>query len=110
MADDGHAVLHHHLFGLGQRAVAALGRGEVDDHRTRLHLLHGGFVQQRRRLATRDQRGGDHDVGLLGTLVHRLGLALHPTGRHWSGIAANAFGALSLLVGLVGYVDEFCTQ
>ena len=40
-ADDGHAIFDDHLIGHGQRAVAALGGREVDDHRARLHLRHG---------------------------------------------------------------------
>jgi hypothetical protein len=38
--------------------------------------------------AARDQRGGDDDVGQLGALVHQLGLAAHPVGRHRTRIAA----------------------
>src|SRR5690606_2833424 len=48
VADDGHAVPDHHAIGFGQRAVAALGGGQVDDHRTGLHGLHGRFLQQHR--------------------------------------------------------------
>ncbi|MCY1533319.1 hypothetical protein D9M68_686410 [compost metagenome] len=106
MADDGHAVFDHHLVGLGQRAVAALGCGQVDDHGARLHFGDGGLVQQGRSLAARNQRGGDDDIGLLGALVHGLGLALHPGGRHWTGVAADTLGAFTFFVGLEGHIDE----
>ncbi len=39
VAEDVHAVALDHLAGLGQRAVAAVLRGQVDDHRAVLHRL-----------------------------------------------------------------------
>jgi hypothetical protein len=39
-------------------------------------------------------------------LVHGLGLALHPAGRHGPRVTADTDGAFALFVGLVGHVDE----
>ena len=77
---NGHAIFDHDLISHGQRAIAALGRREVDDHRPRFHLRHGFRAQQRRCLAARDQCGGDDDVSLFGAFVHGQGLTLHPAG------------------------------
>ncbi len=99
-----------HFVGHRQRAVAALRGGQVDHHRARLHLLHGRFLQQHRRLAARDQRGGDDDVGLDRALVHQLGLALHPVRRHRPRIAAHALRDLALFVGQERHVEELAAS
>ncbi|MNY04018.1 hypothetical protein D3C86_1366690 [compost metagenome] len=85
-------------------------RRQVDDHRAGFHLRDGFGAQQYRCLAAGNQGGGDDDIGLFRTLMHGLGLTLHPTGRHWACIAANANGAVTLFIGLVGDVNEFGTQ
>ncbi|MNM52627.1 hypothetical protein D3C81_637110 [compost metagenome] len=105
-ADNGHAIFDDHLVRHGQRAVAALGCCEVDDHRAWLHLRHGFRAQQRRCLAARNQRGGDDDVGLFGAFVYGCGLALHPAGRHRPRVTTNTDGAFTLFIGLVRHVDE----
>ena len=110
LADQRDAVLDHGLAGFGQRAVAALRRGQVDDHRARLHRLDHLLGDQHRRGAAGDQRGGDHDVGR----GHALGdldlLPVEPALRHRPGVAAHAFGRFLLLGGLVGHVDELGAQ
>ncbi|MCY1452611.1 hypothetical protein D9M71_695410 [compost metagenome] len=103
-------MLDHHLIGFGQRAVAALCRCQVNDHRARLHLRNGFGAEQYRSLAAGDQGSGDDDVGLFRTFMYGQGLTLHPAGRHWAGIAADANSAITLFIGLVRDVNEFGAQ
>ena len=64
MADDGHAVVgDDDLAGHGQLAVAAVGRGHVDDDAARAHGADVVGGEQARGLAAGDVRGGDDDVG-----------------------------------------------
>ena len=59
-----------------QLAVAALLAGEIDDHRSGSHRLHGFRIDQPRRRLAGNERGGDDDIGLESTLVNELPLAL----------------------------------
>jgi hypothetical protein len=105
VADEGDAVLHHGLAGLGQLAVAALLGGHVDDDAARLHALHHlGGDQPGRRLAG-DQGGGDDDVHFPGLLGVHLALGLLEALAHHLGVAAAA-GAFLLVVDL----DELAAQ
>ncbi|MNJ27025.1 hypothetical protein D3C77_215210 [compost metagenome] len=73
-------------------------------------MRNGVGAQQRRRLAAWNQRGGDDNVSLLGALMHRLGLTLHPAGRHRAGVTTDAFGTFAFFIGFVGHVDELGAQ
>ena len=99
VADDGDAVLHHDLAGLGQLAVAALFSRQVDDHAARLHRLHHLGGDEARRGLAGDQRGGDDDVHLLGLLGVHLALGLLEALAHHLGVAAAA-GSFFLVVDL----------
>ncbi len=105
VADDGDAVLHHRLPGLGQLAVAAaLGR-HVDDHAARLHALdHFGGDQPGCGLA-RNQRGGDDDVHLARLLGIHFALGLLKALAHDLGVTA-ATGTFFFVIDL----DEFAAQ
>ena len=64
MADDGHAVVgDDDLAWHGELAVAAVGRGHVDDDAARAHGADVVGGEQARGLAAGDVRGGDDDVG-----------------------------------------------
>lgn len=45
--DDGQTVFDHDLIGLSQRAIAAVGRRQVDDHRAIFHLGDAFRTQKR---------------------------------------------------------------
>ena len=105
VADDGDAVAHHGLAGLGEFAVAALLGRHVDDHAAGLHALHHlGGDQLGRRLA-RDQRGGDDDVASLACSAYIARCAALEALAHHLGVAAAA-GAFFLVVDL----DELAAQ
>ena len=104
------AMLDDHAIGFRQWAVAALCGRQVDHHRARFHGLHGGFGQQRRRAAARDQRSGDDDVGLACACMHEFSLTAHPVGRHRAGIAADTLGDLAFFVRQERHVEEFGAQ
>src|SRR6185312_2853383 len=55
-ADDLDALMRHHLAGAGELAVAALLRGDVDDHRPRAHALHDAALDDLRCGAPRNGR------------------------------------------------------
>ena len=110
LSDQRNAVLLHRAAGFGQRAVAAVRRSQVDDHRARLHRLDHLFGDEHRRRAARDQRGGDDDVGGGDALGDLDLLPVEPALRHRSRVAADAFGSLLLFGGLVGHVDELRAQ
>ena len=110
LADQRHAVLDDGLVRLGQRAVAALRGGQVDDYAARLHGHDHLFGHQHGRGTAGNQGGSDHHVGLR----HALGdfdlLPGHPARRHRLGIAAHADSGFALLVGFVRHVDELAAQ
>ena len=110
MADQRHAVLHHGFAGLGQRAIAALQRGQVDDHAAWLHGLDHFLGHQHRCRTPWNQRGGDHHVGLRHAFGHFNFLPCHPARRHRFGVAAHAYRRFTFLIGFVGHLNELATQ
>ena len=106
MADERDAVLDDDLVLFGERAVAALLGGHVDDHRAGFHALDHVFGNQHRRRAAGDERRGDDDISLLDAFGDQRGLALEPGFRHRPRIAAYALRRFAFLVGLERDIDE----
>ena len=99
VADDGHAILgHDFLVHLGQLAVAALFRRQIDDHRTGLHRCDHIFGPQLRRFAVGDQSGGDDDIDLGGQLAELGQLRLAEFRRGNRGIATGGRAVLLLFL------------
>ena len=104
----------HHLIRFGERTVAAapafvLGAAscrEVDQHGAGFHRLHGVDRDQGRCGAARDQRGGDHHVGLLRALMDQRRLAREPRWRHRPRIATDALRGFALFIGFVRHVEK----
>ena len=94
MADDLDAVLDDDLARLGQLAVAAGLRRQIDDHRAGLHALDHLLGEQLRRRPARDQRGGDDDVLLLQVLGNDFGLLALELVRHLLGVTRRGLGIL----------------
>src|SRR5215813_9022022 len=57
-----HALVCHHLVGLGELAIAAPFGGEIDNYRARFHALHHRRCDEARRRAARDECCGNDDV------------------------------------------------
>ncbi len=104
------AVLDDGFATFGQRAVTTLVDRHVENHRTRLHRLDGVFADQHRCFAAGNQGRGDNDIGLLGALMHQLGLTSHPVGRHLPCITANALGDFPFLIRDERHIQEFRAQ
>ena len=88
ITDDGHAMLHHRLTGLGQFAIATAFCSHVNDDATRLHALHHLGGDQPWCGLARNQCGRDDDVHFLGLLGVHLALGLLEALAHHLGVAA----------------------
>ena len=76
VADNANPIVRHDFFVRNrQLAIAAPLRSQIDNHRARLHQLDHVSGPQHRRVPSRDQRGGDHDVDL-GRQIAELGQLL----------------------------------
>ena len=94
-----HAILDHRFIELRQRAVTALLHRHIDNHRTGLHGFHHIFSHQHGCGTTRNQGGGDDDVGLLDALGHQRCLTIAIVVAHVAGVTALPLGEFFFGVG-----------
>ena len=90
VADDGHPVLVNDPVGLGDFAVTALFRSQIDDHAAGLHRRDHLLGDQFRRWPTRNQRRGNDDVHIFGLLGEQGHFRLDELLAHYLGVAAFA--------------------
>src|ERR1044071_4117925 len=84
-------MTHDGVSGQAQLAVASLARGKIDDHRSRLHALDGVLADEQRCRPSRNERGGDDDVGRFGALGDERLLSLLVVLAHLACVAAGGY-------------------
>ncbi len=82
------------LTGLGALTVAALFNRQIDNHRTRLHIINHRLGDQGRGRTARDQGGTDGNIGLLQRFMDLLGLTLLEVLARFLGVTASGFHIL----------------